>query len=76
MTEAKNHGQYGFSPVNTLLARLIRLLYRQCTKEGTGNDKQGKDAGNRTLCPSRNFSQAIKTEYNPVGVINYAVLKG
>ena len=28
-------------------------------KEGTGNDKQGKDAGNRTLCPYRNFSQAI-----------------
>ena len=29
-------------------------------KKGTGNDKQGKDAGNRTLCPHRNFSQAIK----------------
>ena len=29
-------------------------------KKGTGNDKQGKDAGNRTLCPYRNFSQAIK----------------
>ena len=28
-------------------------------KKGTGNDKQGKDAGNRTLCPYRNFSQAI-----------------
>ena len=28
-------------------------------KEGTGNDKQGKDAGNRTLCSCRNFSQAI-----------------
>ena len=30
-------------------------------KKGTGNDKQGKDAGNRTLCPYRNFSQAIRT---------------
>ena len=28
-------------------------------KKETGNDKQGKDAGNRTLCPYRNFSQAI-----------------
>ena len=28
-------------------------------KKGTGNDKQRKDAGNRTLCPYRNFSQAI-----------------
>ena len=30
-------------------------------KKGTGNDKQGKDAGNRTLCPYRNFSQAINS---------------
>ena len=42
------------------LARLIRHLYGHCTKKGTGNDKQRKDAGNRTLCPYRNFSQAIK----------------
>ena len=28
-------------------------------KKGAGNDKQGKDAGNRTLCPYSNFSQAI-----------------
>ena len=28
-------------------------------KKGTGNDRQGKDAGNRTLCPYRNFSLAI-----------------
>ena len=28
-------------------------------KKGAGNDKQGKDAGKRTLCPYRNFSQAI-----------------
>ena len=28
-------------------------------KKGAGNDKQGKDAGNRTLCPYKNFSQAI-----------------
>ena len=34
-------------------------MYGQCTKKGAGNDKQGKDAGNRTLCPYRNFSQAI-----------------
>ena len=29
-------------------------------KKGTGNDKQGKDAGNRTLSPYRNFSKAIR----------------
>ena len=29
-------------------------------KIGTGDDKQRKDAGNRTLCAYRNFSQAIK----------------
>ena len=34
---------------------LVRAMY----KKGAGNDKQGKDAGNRTLCPYRNFSQAI-----------------
>ena len=28
-------------------------------KKGAGNDKQGNDAGNRTLCPYRNFNQAI-----------------
>ena len=28
-------------------------------KKGAGNDKQGKEAGNRTLCPYRNFSRAI-----------------
>ena len=28
-------------------------------KKETGNDKQGKDAGNRALCQCRNFSQAI-----------------
>ena len=32
-------------------------------KKGAGNDKQVKDAGNRTLCPYRNFSQAIKVVY-------------
>ena len=31
-------------------------------KKGAGNDKQGKDAGNRTLRPYRNFSQAIKLQ--------------
>ena len=30
-------------------------------KKGTENDKQRKDAGNRTLCPLRNFSQAVNT---------------
>ena len=30
-------------------------------KKGAGNDKQGKDAGNRTPCPYRNFSQAISS---------------
>ena len=63
MTEAKNHCYYGFSPVNTISARLIRPLHGQCTKKGTGNDKQGKDAGNRTLCPYRNFSQAIMVDF-------------
>ena len=28
-------------------------------EKGTGNDKRGKDAGNRTLVPYRNFSQGI-----------------
>ena len=35
-------------------------------KKGAGNDKQGKDAGNRTLCPYRNFSQAIRIRTNTV----------
>ena len=35
-------------------------------KKGTGNDKQGKDAGNRMLCPYRNFSQAINAIYTTV----------
>ena len=34
----------------------VRAMY----KKGAGKDKQGKDAGNRMLCPYRNFSQAIK----------------
>ena len=29
-------------------------------KKRTGNYKQEEDAGNRMLCPYRNFSQAIK----------------
>ena len=33
-------------------------------KKGAGNDKQGKDAENRTFCPYRNFSQAIKSKYS------------
>ena len=36
VTEAKNHDWYGFGPVNTLSARLIRPLYGQCTKKGLG----------------------------------------
>ena len=43
---------YAFSPVNKAF---VRTMY----KKGTGNDKQGKDAGNRTLYPYRNFSRAI-----------------
>ena len=34
-------------------------MYGQCTKKGLRTINQGKDAGNRTLCPYRNFSQAI-----------------
>ena len=34
-------------------------------KKGAGNDKQGKDEGNRTLFPYRNFSQAIKWRIVP-----------
>ena len=33
-------------------------------KKETGNDKQGKDAGNRTFCPYRNLSQAIMQMYS------------
>ena len=33
-------------------------------KKGAGNDKQEKDAENRTLSPYRNFSQAIMTIYH------------
>ena len=32
-------------------------------KKRAGNDKQGKDAGNRTICPYGNFSQAIMDSY-------------
>ena len=40
-------------------------------KKGAGNDEQGKDAGNRTLCPYRNFSQAIMlvTKYGPAAAV-------
>ena len=37
-------------------------------KKGAGNDKQGKDAGNRTLCPYRNFSQAIIVTSDVFGI--------
>ena len=40
-------------------------------KKGTGNDKQGKDAGNRTLCPYRNFSQAIMFHVNQAVVVDH-----
>ena len=33
---------YGFSPVNTLSARLIRPLYGQCTKKGLGTINKEK----------------------------------
>ena len=38
-------------------------------KKGTGNDKQRKDAGNRTLCPYRNFSQAINLHITPMSIL-------
>ena len=47
-------------------AQLIRFQpgqYGLCmgnVQKGAGNDKQGKDAENRTLCLYRNFCQAIK----------------
>ena len=65
MAEAKNHDLYGFSPVNTAF---VRAMY----KKGTGNDKQRKDAGNRTICPYRNFSQAIRgfTDRHSTEVMN------
>ena len=49
--------------------------------KGTGNDKQGKDAGNRALCPYRNFSQAITyskdwTRANPATPKNKMRLSG
>ena len=53
VTGAINRGLYGFSSVNTAFVRTM-------SKKGTGNDKQEKDAGKRTLCRYRNFSQAIK----------------
>ena len=45
-------------------------------KKGAGNDKQGKDAGNRTLCPYRNFSQAIKSNYYSVRKIKLIASRG
>ena len=59
MTEAINRGQYDFSPINTDFSSVNMAFVRAMCKEGTGNDKQRKDEGNRTLCPYRNFSQAI-----------------
>ena len=41
-------------------------------KKGAGNDKQGKDAGNRTICPYRNFSQAI-SKVRPSFVTSHSV---
>ena len=37
-------------------------------KKGAGNDKQRKDAGNRTLCLYRNFSQAMSESTPPAKV--------
>ena len=45
--------------VLAFVSAFVRAMY----KKGAGNDKQGKDAGNRTLCPYRNFSQAIISPY-------------
>ena len=49
-------------------------------KKGAGNDKQGKNAGSRTLCPYRNFSQAIKflistLRNSQLYMLNFAKLK-
>ena len=52
MCSNDNQVVLAFSPVNTAF---VRAMYNK----GAGNDKQGKDARNRTLCPYRNFSQAI-----------------
>ena len=46
-------------PVSKKISPVNRAFVRAMYKKGAGNDKQGKDAGNRTLCPYRNFSQAI-----------------
>ena len=42
-------------------------------KKGAGNDKQGKDEGNRTLCPYRNFSQAINKSIPPKANMSYKI---
>ena len=42
---------------------MCQIYYDDDDIKGTGNDKQGKDAGNRTLCPYRSFSQAIISSY-------------
>ena len=38
-------------------------------KKGAGEDKQGKDAGNRKPCPYKNFSQAIIVPNRPLKMI-------
>ena len=67
--------------INTASAQLIRFqpgyntaFVRAMYKKWAGNDKQGKDAGNRTLCPYRNFSQAIM--YSIVFTHNVKILTG
>ena len=49
--------------VHNVLARYwlsgLFLYFTINVQKGTGNYKQRKDAGNRRLCPYRNFSQAI-----------------
>ena len=59
MTEAKNHVQYGFSPVNTLSARLIRPLYGQCTKKGLGTINKEKTREIERFARIEIFRQAI-----------------
>ena len=51
--------------------RVNTAFLRAMSKKGTGNDKRGKDVGNRTLCPHRNFSQEIRLK---IGQPSYPIL--
>ena len=49
------------SPVNTTFVNKSQFVLR--IQKGTGDDKQRKDAGNRTLYPYRNFNRTIIRSY-------------